>query len=55
MVRMQSGSAYCGIKSMWLRCSTLTFVNKLREALGTRQVQGAAGLASMPVSTRDKQ
>src|ERR1035441_1777542 len=24
------------------------FVNKLREALGVRQVQGAAGLASMP-------
>ena len=31
------------------------FVNKFREALGARQVQGAAGLASMPVSTRDEQ
>src|ERR1700680_3978411 len=30
------------------------FVNKFREALGARQVQGAAGLASMPVSTRDE-
>src|SRR6202049_1281895 len=31
------------------------FANKLREALGARQGQGGAGLASMPVSTGDEQ